>query len=401
MGNALEFYDFLVYATFAVYIGRAFFPSGNAFASLLLSLATFGIGFLMRPLAGILIGAYADHAGRRRALLLSIGLMAMGTLAIVVSPPYAVIGPAAPVILVTARISQGMALGGEVGPSTAVLLEFASGGRRGALSSWQGASQGAAVFSAGLVGLALSAILSKDELGEWGWRIPFALGLTIIPVGFYLRSRLPETKEAVNSRRSVDVLRLVWSDHRKSVVHVVLVNMCTTVSCFVSLYMTTFGLTTLGMKPSQAMVGTLVSGAALGFGAIAGGVASDRFGRKPVMVTARVLVMLLIYPLLALVIEEKSVLAMVLMTGAVSLLTGINFAAALAATGETFPAEVRASALSIANALSVSVFGGTTQYIVAWLIGSTDNPMTPALYVMAISAVSLWAMSRLTETFRQ
>src|SRR6266446_5910625 len=192
-GNALEFYDFLVYSTFAVYIGKAFFPTRTEFAGLLLSLATFGVGFFTRPLGGLLIGAFGDRAGRRPALMLTIGLMAVGTLAVAVTPPYAAIGIAAPVILVAARLIQGLALGGEVGPSTAVLLECSPPGRRGAYTSWQSGSQGIAILACGLIGVGLGAMLSKEQLSDWGWRVPFALGLIIVPVGLYIRRRLPET----------------------------------------------------------------------------------------------------------------------------------------------------------------------------------------------------------------
>jgi len=176
-GNALEFYDFLAYATFAVYIGQAFFPADSALASLLLTLATFGVGFFTRPLGGLLIGAFADRAGRRPALMLTISLMTVGTLGVVLTPSYTSIGVTAPIILIVARLVQGLALGGEVGPSTAVLLECAPPGRRGMFVSWQNASQGVAVCAAGLVGLALSTLLSKAQLASWGWRVPFALGL--------------------------------------------------------------------------------------------------------------------------------------------------------------------------------------------------------------------------------
>jgi len=401
VGNALEFYDFLSYATFAVYIGRAFFPSKDIFVSLLLSLATFGVGFLMRPLAAVLIGTYADRAGRRRALMVTISLMAVGTLAIAVTPSYAAIGPAAPVILVIARIMQGMALGGEVGTSTTALLECAPLDRRGLITSWQGASQGLAIFAAGLSGFVLSTILSKEQLGDWGWRVPFALGLLIVPVGLYIRRQLPETLEAPRTRGTADVLRSIWRQHRRSVMLAVLVNMCTTVSLFVSLYMTTYALTTLGMQASQAMLGTLTSGCAMAAGAIGGGRLSDRYGRKPVMITARILLMIAIYPALLLVVHEKTAWALVFATMLASLLTGLGFAAALAAMTELFPNEVRASGVSISNAVAVSVFGGTTQYVIAWLIGTSGNALAPAYYVILTSAISLWAMFQLPETFNR
>jgi MFS family permease len=287
-GNALEFYDFLAYSTFAVYISHAFFPTGNAFVSLLLTLAAFGVGFLTRPLGGLLIGAYADRAGRRPALMLTISLMTLGTLALALTPSYASIGPAAPVILVIARLVQGLALGGEVGPSTAVLLECAPAGRRAYFVSWQNASQGVAVLAAGMVGYALSTILEPQQLALWGWRVPFVLGLTIVPVGIYIRRRLPETLEAAGSRGSGAVLSILWRQHRRPLLLAILIIMSLTVSTYVTAYMTTYALTTLGMPASKAMFASIANGGVMMAGALLGGRLSDRFGRKAVMILPRI-----------------------------------------------------------------------------------------------------------------
>jgi MFS family permease len=399
-GNALEFYDFLTYSFYAVYIGHAFFPSGSELASLLLSLATFGVGFLTRPLGGLMIGAYADRAGRRPALMLTILLMGIGTLAMVVTPGYARIGVLAPVILVIARLVQGLALGGEVGASTAVLLECAPPGRRGLFTSWQNASQGAAIFAAGLSGVVLAALLTREQLADWGWRVPFALGLVVVPVGLYIRRRLPETLLAPGNMGSAQVLGIVWQRHRGALALSVLMVMCLTVSTYVANYMTTYALTTLGMPASRAMLATLTQGAVVLAGAALGGALSDRFGRKPVMILPRIATILLIYPAFVFLFREKSVLALVAVTVLQTLLTILSGAAAVAAMAELFPNEVRSSGLAIAYAVSVSVFGGTTQFVIAWLIGVTGDPLSPAYYVIATSLISLWAMFKIPETFK-
>src|ERR1700730_1802724 len=193
LGNALEFYDFTAYAFFAVIIGRAFFPAHDPFVSLLLSVAAFGVGFITRPVGGIVIGAYADRAGRKPAMMLSIGLMALGMVLLAATPSYASIGLAAPILVVLARLIQGVALGGEVGPATSYRLDASPPGNRGQYGAWQVASQGAAAALAGALGVALSLLLDTNDMQSWGWRIPFIVGIAIVPVGLIMRGQLQET----------------------------------------------------------------------------------------------------------------------------------------------------------------------------------------------------------------
>ncbi|MBV8208490.1 MAG: MFS transporter [Burkholderiaceae bacterium] len=399
-GNALEFYDFLAYTTFAVYIGKAFFPARTAFFSLLLSLATFGVGFFTRPLGGLLIGAFGDRAGRRPALMLTISLMAVGTLAVAVTPTYSTIGIAAPIILVAARLVQGLALGGEVGPSTAVLLECAPPGRRGAYTSWQSASQSMAILAAGLIGTALAQLLSKEDLANWGWRVPFALGLLVVPVGLYIRRRLPETLLASPKRDGRAVLRRLWREHRRALILSVLIIMSLTINIYVLNYMTTYALTTLGMQASVAMLSTLTLGGIGAVGAFWSGDLSDRFGRKPVMILSRIAMMFAIVPAFVFLISQKTGGALVAVTAVLSILQILGSVAALAALTEIFPNEVRCSGLAVSYAVSVAIFGGTTQFVIAWLIGITGDPLAPAYYVIATSVVSLWAMLKVPETYK-
>jgi len=400
-GNALEFYDFLAYSFFAVYIGRAFFPTGSEFVSLLLSLATFGVGFFTRPLGGLLIGAYADRTGRRPAMMLTIGLIAVGTFAIAVTPSYGTIGLAAPLILVAARLIQGLALGGEVGPSTAVLLECAPPGRRGLYTSWQSASQGVAIFAAGVVGVTLANVLSKEQLVAWGWRVPFALGLIIVPVGLVIRRRLPETLLAGSGHRTgADVLRVLWGQHLGSLVLGVMIIMCLTISTYVNNYMTTYALTTLGLPASKAMWATLVGGAVIAGGAVWAGHLSDRFGRKPLMIVPRVALTLAVYPAFLFLVNEKSLGSLLAVSALLNLLSTVSAATALVAIAEIFPNRVRSSGMAVSYAISVCVFGGTTQFVIAWLIGATGDPLSPAYYVILTSLISLWAMFRLPETYK-
>ena len=232
-GNALEFYDFVTYAFFAVYIGRAFFPASTPLASLLLSVAVFGVGFVTRPLGGVLIGMFADRVGRKPAMLLTIGLITVGTLGLALTPSYAQIGMAAPLIVVFCRLVQGIALGGEVGPATAFLIEAAPSGRRAFYSGWQLASQGLATLVAGLIGMAIIATLTPDQLQDWGWRLPFLLSMLLIPLAVYLRREMPETLHAAGDVRE----HAGWAtlrQHRRTIGLAVLAIMGGTVSNYVA-----------------------------------------------------------------------------------------------------------------------------------------------------------------------
>lgn len=400
-GNAIEFFDFLTYSFYAVYIGRAFFPTRDDFFNLLLSLATFGVGFVTRPLGGFVIGAFADRAGRRPAMVLTISLMTVGTMGVALTPSYASIGMAAPVILVLARLVQGLALGGEVGPSTALLLEAAPPGRGGAWVSWQGASQGAATLMAGITGLVLARVLDKDQLAAWGWRIPFLLGLLIVPLGLYIRRSLPETLETRDATaRDRGVLRVLWLEHRPALWLGLTIVMCQTISAYVSSYMTTYALTALSMPASIAMVATVMTGAANIVGARVGGILSDRVGRRSVMIGARVLLLLLIYPAFVMLTRSATIWTLGAVAAMLSFLASSGTAATMVAIVEMFPSAVRSSGMSITNAVSVSLFGGTTQFVNAWLIGTTGNKLSPAYYVVVSSVIGLLAMFRMPDERR-
>ncbi|MGJ7501549.1 MFS transporter [Variovorax sp. ZT5P49] len=396
-GNALEFYDFVTYAFFAVYIGKAFFPASTPMGSLLLSVAVFGVGFFARPLGGVLIGAYADRAGRRPAMLLTIGLITVGTLGLALTPSYASIGIAAPVIVVICRLVQGLALGGEVGPASAFLIEAAPPKQRGLYASWQLASQGGAACVAGLVGMAMNGLLTPQDMAAWGWRVPFLVGLLLVPLAIYLRRSMPETLHAapvrMENRGKAGLVK-----HRGLIALAVLLVLGGTVSTYVINFMTTYAITTLKMSPGVALSATVVGGFVSMLCALLGGWLSDRFSRKATMLWPRVLAALIVVPAFLLLVAYPGIGMLMGVAALLSALTAIAGAASFVAIPELLPRGIRATGMSIAYAVGVSIFGGTTQFVITWLIATTGNPAAPAWYMAAASVIAIVAMLALPES---
>ena len=394
-GNAIEFYDFLAFGFFAVYIAGAFFPGDDPYAGLLKTLAVFWSGFLLRPVGGILIGAYADRAGRRPAMLLTIALITIGTMGLALIPSYATIGVAAPILLVLCRFVQGFALGGEVGPASVYLVEAAPPGRRGYYASWQIASQGLAVMVSGGVGVLLSVVLDKAQLASWGWRVPFLLCLALIPVALYLRGDMQETL-AQTREKSPHSGGL--GAHAGYIALGVLLIVGGTVSTYVGNYMATYAIATLHLPATLSLSATLVSGAATFAFALLGGVVGDRYGRRMTVIAPRIALAVLIWPLFLWLSSAPSALTLWVATLAVSGLTAFSAGISLVIVPELLPPAVRATGLAFAYAIGVSLFGGSTQFVITWLIGVTGNPVSPAFYVIATSLVTIAAAFALPET---
>ena len=392
-GNAIEFYDFLCFNYFAVYIAGAYFPPGDETTNLLKTLAVFWSGFLFRPLGGVLIGAFADRAGRRPAMMLTIALITLGTLGLALVPSYATIGVAAPALLVFCRIVQGFALGGEVGPASVFLIEAAPPGARGFYASWQIASQGLAGIAAGAIGVALAWLLSKQQMADWGWRVPFVLCLALMPVAFYLRGEMPETLKA---RQPVDKGGL--APHAGYVALGVAAIVGATVSTYVGSNMATYATTTLKLPPALAQSASLIGGASIFAFGLLGGFLGDRFGRKPVVLAPRVALLILIWPLFAWLSASPSAISLWVSTIAVAGLTALSAGVALVILPELLPPRVRATGFAVSYALGVSIFGGSTPAVVTWLVSITHNPVAPAWYVMLTSLVTIAALLALPET---
>ncbi len=402
IGNALEFYDFITYTFFAIQIGHAFFPSHSTYASLMASLVTFGAGFITRPIGGIVIGAYSDRAGRKPAMILSFTLMGAAIVALALIPPYRVIGVAAPILAVIARMVQGFSLGGEVGPTTAYLLEEAPLRRRGLAVSWQGASQGIAATLGGLVGFGLSAAMPPALLDAYGWRIAFLIGALTLPFGLWIRRSLPETLdlpdasgEAVTARQT----RLALArDASRILILALLVLAAGTISTYVGNYMTTFAQHTLRMTPKVAFGAGVIANIAGVASGLYGGWLSDRIGRRPVMIWPNLAHLALIIPVFLWITGARSPFALMAGTTILATLGGLGNGAFFAAVTETLPKAIRGGAFAIVYAVSIALFGGTTQPMITWLIHATGSPMAPAWYMLGAGAIGLAARWLILES---
>jgi MFS family permease len=395
IGNALEFYDFLTFSFFAIQIGHTFFPATQTSHGLLYSLATFGVGFATRPLGGILIGRYGDRAGRKPAMMLSFGLMGVAILGLALTPSWNQIGIAAPIILVGFRLIQGFALGGEVGPSTAFMIEAAPPNRRGLYVSLQNATQALAILAAGVVGLSLSAELSPAALDSWGWRVAFLLGLAVVPVGLYVRGRLPETLHQAEVRTGPPPPRRVPT--RVFVLGLLMLAQAT-ITTYVISYMTTYAQDSLGLTAKIAFGATVVSGGCHLCVAPVSGILSDRFGRKPVMLFGLAMLVVFAVPCFAAIDHWRGAVSLYLATAALATFASLANVPVLVTITESLPKAVRSGALATIYALAIATFGGTAQFVIKWLGEATGSNLAQAWYLTAALVVGGAAAMMMRES---
>lgn len=400
IGNALEWYDFVVYGFLTVIISRLFFPAQSEYASLLLTMATFGVGFFMRPVGGILIGMYADRRGRKAALQLIIGLMTISMAMIALAPPYAAIGIAAPILMLTARLLQGFATGGEFASATSFLVESAPAGRKGFYGSLQMVGQSLAALGGAIAAALVTRALTPEQLDSWGWRLPFLFGLLIGPVGIWIRRYLDETEEFIQASRATasESQGTLLKKNLRSIFVTFGMVVSGTISYYVVLvYMPTFARTQLNIPLADAFVAQVIGLLCLTAVIPVCGWLSDRVGRKPILVSALLLYLVGLYPLFNWLHANPTLVNLTIVQAILCSMVGMYFGPISTALAEQFPVRARGTGLAIAYNFAVMMFGGFAQVIVTWLIKETGSPIAPAYYVMAGAVVGLVASLFLVE----
>lgn len=398
--TGLEMFDFTVFGFFAVMIGDQFFPSKDPLTSLLLAVGTFGVGFFMRPLGAMTIGAYADRAGRRAAMTRTTWMMGLGTAAIGLCPSFATIGVSAPIVIVAARSLQGFALGGDIGTAATFVMEAGPVSRRGYLVSWQVASQGAAALLGASLGVLLSNALPLAALASWGWRIPFLVGLLILPVGLYVRRGLRENPiPATTGSGTRTPLAELSREHGKTILLAMLMMMGQTIPVYAIVYYMPSYVTRVMHMP--AVTGYLASALSallmVAIPPLSGLITDRRPRRKPLVLVTSGCTALLVYPVFLMITHAKSALPILVGVGLISALVALGAGVVALLVLEALPARVRASGIAISHALHVALFGGTAQFIVTGLIRWTGDPMSVAWYVAPACAVSFCALMLFKE----
>jgi MFS family permease len=402
-GNFLEMYDFFVFGYFAAEIGRTFFPSDNELTVLLSSFATFAVGFLMRPLGALVLGPYIDKKGRRDGLILTLALMAVGTVSMAIMPGYRTIGLLAPILVLLGRLIQGFSAGVELGGVSVYLAEIATPGNKGFYVAWQSGSQQVAVIFAATLGVLLNASFTHDQMQAFGWRIPMLIGCLIIPFLFQLRRGLEETEDFASRSHhptAREIFSTVGANWQLVLLGMLMVSMTTASFYMITAYTPTFGRAVLHLAPVDALVVTLCVGISNLIWLPLAGALSDRIGRRPILIACTVLTLLTAYPAMRWLVGAPSFVNLLMVELWLSLLYGFYNGAMVVFLTEIMPAQVRASGFSIAYSLATAIFGGSTPLVATWLIGATGDKAIPGAWLSLVALLGLIASLSLKETRR-
>ena len=393
-GNFLEQFDFFLFGFYAAAIGKAFFPSDNETASLLNTFGVFWLGALMRPVGAIVLGAYIDRIGRRQGLIVTLAIMAMGTVVIAFCPTYATIGVAAPVIVLIGRLLQGFSAGVELGGVSVYLSEIATPGNRGFYTSFQSSSQQVAIFVAAILGFVLSESMPAETVAAWGWRIPFFIGCLIIPLIFFLRRTLEETPAFLAMKKhptASEVFASALANWRIVILGMMIAVLTTTTFYFITVYTPTFGKSVLKLSTRDALLVTLLVAVTNFFWNPVGGAVSDRIGRKPVLLAIAGLSLVTAYPALHWLVSDPSFGKLLAVQMMFSFYFGVYSGTMLGCLVEIVPAHVRTTCFSLAFALAAALFGTFTPFASTWLIDQTKDKASPAYWLMCAAALGIIA----------
>jgi metabolite-proton symporter len=394
-GNFMEMYDFMVFGYYAIYIAQTFFPMENEYASLMLSLGTFGAGYLMRPLGAIILGAYIDKHGRRQGLIVTLALMAVGTFTIAATPSYAQIGLLAPLIVILGRLVQGLSAGVELGGVSVYLAEIATPGHRGFYCAWQSASQQVAVMFAAVLGVVLSHLLPPAQMTLWGWRVPLIIGCLIIPLILVLRRSLQETdvfKARSHRPNAKEILRLIAANWQVVLYGAMMSTLTTTCFYLITAYTPTFGKRVLNLSIQDSLLVTLCVGASNFLWLPIGGALSDRIGRRPILYFFTITTPILAYPAMVWLTSDPSFTRLLIVELYFSCIFGAYNGAMIPYLTEIMPPQVRTAAFSLAFSLATAIFGGFTPAVSTFLIHVTGNRATPALWLSLAAVLALVAV---------
>jgi MFS family permease len=396
IGNALEWYDIAIYGYFAAYVSKAFFPNNDPTTSLLLTFGTFGLAFLVRPIGGVVLGAYADRHGRKTSLMISIVMMTMGTLAIALMPTYETIGILAPIAVLASRLLQGFSAGGEFGSSTAFLVEHRPD-RRGFIASWQFASQGLSNLLASAFGVGLTSWMTPIEMQSWAWRIPFFFGILVGPVGIYIRNYLEDATPPPAADKSP--VREVFLRQKMRVLLGIGALAISTAVNYLIVYMPTYVVRTLSLPPVVGFVATFVGGIVVTFLTPAAGMISDKVGRTTHMIAVNVLLLLSIYPAFLLISKVPTPAVIVGAVFWLSILKSLYYGPLAALMSELLPPATRATGLGLGYNIGVTLFGGMGPAIMTWLGGITFiGGLAPGYYLTLVGVMSLYSLITIRRT---
>ncbi len=391
IANALEWFDFVIFGFFAATIAKLFFPASSESSSLLLTFATFGVTFFIRPFGALIIGSYADRYGRKPAFILTIILMIVGTGIIAVTPTHATIGVWASVLLVLARLIQGFSAGAEFGSVTAFLAEQ-NPQKRGFYSSWQFASQGLTTILATLFGVVLTTELTSAQLEAWGWRVPFIFGLLIGPVAYYIRRHLDESLEFQSDQRSkAPLTETVRGGKLRVVVSFGVVVLCN-VMMYTILFMPTYASRQLGLPASAGFTAALLTGTIQVILIPFVGALSDKWGRIPFGMSSAVLLLVGIYPMFFWLQASPTIQSLLLVQALLGVVLAGYMGGLAALMAELFPVRVRSTGLSISYAFGAAIFGGLAPFISTWLIEITGSKLAPSYFIIVAAVISLAAL---------